>query len=527
MEPGALALNDYFDILKRRKWSLALPALIVFVMAVTIAMMLPSIFKSSATILIEEQEIPENFVVSTVTSYAEQRLQSIKQRIMSTTRLMEMINRFNLYTELKEKWTSEEIVQKMRDDIKFDTISADVVDRQTGRPSIATIAFSLSYEGKNPNKVQQVTSMLTSLYLEENLKVRTRRTKETYTFLDDEKGKVKADLNVIEKKIAVFKEAHINALPELLQVNVQGLNNIERSIERIEEQLRSLKEREGYLQTQLASIPESVDPDKKRLQELKMQLTHLTTRYSDHYPDVIKTRAEIAELEKRLNDTSKPSDSTAGPPDNTAYITLSAQLASTRADIDSVKLQIHNLNNEKAKYQQRIESTPKIEQEYNGLIVERRTTHAKFDDLMRKLMEARVAYGLEEEQKGERFTLIDPALFPEKPFKPNRMAIVLIGFVLGVGAGVGFGALREFADHSVKNPIELARLTNFPVLASIPEIITDKDITRRRVKRIVWAGVSICVIAGGIAVFHFLVMDLDIFWVKLMRKVDRLLVFKW
>lgn len=527
MEPSAMALNDYVDILRRRKWSLILPSLIIFTTAVALAMVLPSIFKSTSTILIEEQEIPANFVMSTVTSFAEQRLQSINQRIMSTSRLLEMINRFNLYPELMGKWTTEEIVAKMRGDIKLETISAEVMDRRTGRPSAATIAFSLSYTGKNPKKVQQVADRLTSLYLEENLKVRTRRTKETYTFMELEMEKVKASLSAIEEKIATFKGKHVNELPELLQVNIQGLNTIERSIERAEEQFRNLKEREGYLQTQLASIPETMDPGKQRLKELKTQLTHLTTRYSDQYPDVIKTRAEIAEIEKKLKQDAKPSESnsTVDTPDNPAFITLSSQLASTKSEIDSVKQQIRELNQRKEQYQHKIETTPKVEQEYNALLTERRNTQAKFDDLMRKSMEARVAYGLEQEQKGERFILIDPARVPQKPYSPNRLAIVLIGFVLGIGTGVGFGALREFTDHSVHNGNELVRATDFPVLASLPEIITQQDIARKRMKRMVWVGASVCVIVGGILIFHFLVMDLDVFWAKLLRKVDRLLIF--
>jgi uncharacterized protein involved in exopolysaccharide biosynthesis len=138
---------------------------------------------------------------------------------------------------------------------------------------------------------------------------------------------------------------------------------------------------------------------------------------------------------------------------------------------------------------------------------------------MRKHMEARVAQGLEKEQKGERFTLIEPPRLPEKPFKPNRMAIMLIGMVLGVGAGIGLTALREFSDDAVRDGDSLTMMTQFPVLAGIPEIMTAKDITRRRTKRFIWAATAVGVMVIGLVVFHFLVMDLDIFWAKLMRKL--------
>jgi hypothetical protein len=134
-------------------------------------------------------------------------------------------------------------------------------------------------------------------------------------------------------------------------------------------------------------------------------------------------------------------------------------------------------------------------------------------------MEARVAHGLEKEQKGERFTLIEPPRLPEKPFKPNRLAIMLIGVVLGMGAGVGLAALREFSDDAVRNGDSLTMATRFPVLAGIPEIMTAKDVSDRRKKRLVWSGCAVGAVVLGLVAFHFFVMDLDIFWAKLMRKL--------
>ena len=295
MEPKEMTLNDYLVIVKRRKWSFILPAAMFIIATAVVALTLPSIYKSTSTILIEEQDIPIEFVMASVTSYAEQRLQSIYQRIVSFSKLLDMINRFNLYPDLKERWTTEEIVEKMREDILLEPISAEVTDRRTGRPSTATIAFTLSYEGKNPGNVQRVANVIASLFLEENLRVREKQVTETSEFLENEMEKVKANLSELEAEMAEFKTAHMNELPELLQVNMQSLNNIESNIERLSEQLRNLKEREGYLQTQLASSPWNLpappgDQDERfdlvRLEELKIQLVHLQSRYSEQYPDV-------------------------------------------------------------------------------------------------------------------------------------------------------------------------------------------------------------------------------------------------
>lgn len=148
MDQSVMPPADYGVIFKRRLWSFLLPAIGISVIAILTALLLPPIYQSSSTILIEEQEIPSEYVMTTVTSYAEQRLQVINQRIMSTSRLTEIIDRFSLYADLKEKLTKDEIVEKMREAITMDTINVEVVDRRTGRPSTATIAFILSFRGK-------------------------------------------------------------------------------------------------------------------------------------------------------------------------------------------------------------------------------------------------------------------------------------------------------------------------------------------------------------------------------------------
>jgi polysaccharide chain length determinant protein (PEP-CTERM system associated) len=515
--------TDYIDIIKRRKLSLIIPAVAVFLLAVAVALLLPSIYRSEATILIEEQEVPEDFVRAPVASYAEQRLQMIHQRIMSSVRLKEIIDRFDLYRDMRDKLTSEEIIEKMRDHTLMAPISVEVMDRRTGRPGMATIAFSLAYEGKgSPTKIQQVANRLTSLFLDENLRVRVRQTEETAKFLEDEAKRVKHSLDEIESAIAIYKKKHISVLPELLSVNLQALNDIERRIDVLNEQLKSQKEREGYLQTQLANVSPDItadSEDKLRLHELKGQLVHLQTKFSDSYPDVIKTKVEIAMLEKQMAQRSKDGPNSSNTPDNPAYITLASQLSSTRADINSIHQQIRDLKKKEEKYQQRVETTPIVEEKYRALLQNRDTTQAKYDDLTAKLMEAKVSHGLEKEQKGERFTLIDPPKLPEKPYKPNRLAIILIGFVLGIGSGVGTAAAREFMDDTARCADDLIKAGLGPVLGGIPVLETGKEKQRSMISRYFVAAGVVFLCVFGVIVFHYFVIDLDLFWVKVMRKV--------
>lgn len=514
MDTSTIIPQDYLAILKRRQWMLIIPFACVFGTAVIVALALPPVYKSTTTILIEQQDVPADFVKATVSTYAEQQLQIINQRIMSTPKLLGVIQRFNLYPDLRDTVMTEEVIARMRADIKLEPVSINVVDPKTGRPTAATIAFTLSYDGRNPEKVLQVANVLASLFLEENVQQRERQASEVSRFLETESDKVKADLDRIDATIARFKKEHVNDLPELLQVNMQSMMDIERNIDTANNQLAQLREKEGYLKTQLASTPpEFKETDKQRLNELNVRLVNLKNQFSDEHPDVIKTKAEIAELEKRI----KANPSRQLRPDNPAYITLAAQLASTQAEIQSVNAQVRDLKLRLSEYKGRLITSPQVESEYKSLIMERDNTQAKYDDLMRKFMEAKVSQGLEKEQKGERFTIIDPARLPEKPYKPNRLAIMLIGLVLGLGAGIGAAATQEYTDTSIKNAGMLSRATSFPVLASIPVILTPKELQQAHSRRLLFLAGGIAALVLTLIVVHFLVTDLGVFTARLGR----------
>lgn len=520
MEIEPITAQDFLDILKRRRWSIIVPAGAVFILAAIVAFVWPPVYRSTATILIEEQEVPREYVNTAVTTYADQRLQTLNQRIMGTTKLMEIITKFKLYDDLKSKWTTEEIIDKMRKDIKFNTVSADVIDPRTGQPRPATIAFTVSYNGKNPAVVQQVASELTSLYLEENLKDREEQSQGTSKFLEDEMKAVQAQLAGFDDQIKTYKQGHINSLPELTQLNLQSLDSLEREIVSLSYQLRTLKERESNIQTELSTIPtDAGNQDKTRLSELRVKLGEMKTRLTDEHPDVIKAKSEIAELVKQLRAAGR--DTADNKPDNPAYITLSSQLSGVQSEIDSTKRQIATLSKKRDDYKGRISASPAVEEGYKNILLQRNNLQLKYDDLSKKFMEAKVSNGMEKEQKGDRFTLIDAARLPEKPVSPNIPAILLIGLVLGLGSGVGVAALSEQGDQTARTPEMLARVTSFPVLASIPEIVTWEDVARQKVKR---KRAIICVLIFLIicpVIFQFFVMDLDVFWAKAQRKIAK------
>ena len=574
-------IRDVWAIFLKRKKFFIIPFGVLFILATAIAFLLPAIYESKTTILIEDQQIPPEFVRSTVTGFADQRIQSLTQQILSRTKLWEIIQQFQLYSEMQEKYTREEILEKMRDDIQLETISAEVGagGQKQARPgqSAITIAFSISYRGKNPETVQKVAGTLASLYLEQNLKIREAQAKTTTQFLEAESKELRERIQAIGAKITAFKKEHEGNQPELQGFNQAQAVRLDQETKQIDNQIRADEDRRVYLEGQLATVKpeapvtssgERVTDPQTRLRTLQIQLADLQSKFSDDYPDIRKTKREMAELEKleksqsggssqkqeklaqlkaelaekqgkysaehpdirklkneiaRLEqqpDKSAPSKAV-NVPDNPAYINLTTQIETTKNEIASLQRQREALKDKLTMFNQRLEQAPRLEQEYFALQRDYTNSTAKYQEVMNKIMEARISEGMEEHQKGEKFTLIDPASYPQKPVKPNRWLIVLAGFVLSMGAGVGAVALAEQMDHSLNNADELASFTGFPVLGSITRIgITEDVIAHRRKRRFIWTAIGLGLLLG-LLLFHFLYMDLWVLTARLLRLMHK------
>lgn len=562
-------LRFFWRVLCARKHFFIWPAVAIVFITAIVALALPPIYESTSTILIEEQQIPPDFVRTLVTGLADQRIQSLNQQILSRTRLLEIIRQFNLYPELRNKYTNEEIIEKMRKDIRVDLISAQVSDKKRGQQAqggTVTIAFTVAYLGNNPEVVQRVNGMLVSLYLQENLKIRELQAKTTTQFLESELKGIKERITDLGDKITAFKGKHETIIPELQQFNRAQAENLERQIEQINVQIKAVEERKFYLEGQLATVnpnllattssgerlldpatrlkvlevslidlqsrysPEHPDVvkvkreiaeltkvtrggtiapslKKERLAKLQAELAQKQGRYADQHPEVVKLRKEIAELEK-MPEEAKGVKEAAAQPDNPAYVNLLTNVHAAANSIQALKKQNEGLEAKLAGYRRRIEEAPKVEQEYLALTRDYQNAHAKHQEIMNKILEARISEGMEESQKGEKFTLIDPASYPEKPVSPKRGLIFLAGLILSLGAGLGMVALTENHDHSVKSADELAWLTGLPVMGSIARIVTLQDEARKKKrKRLIWSLSGLTVLAA-LLIFHLFIMDL-------------------
>lgn len=495
-------IKELVEIARRRQWCIIIPTACGLITAGVASWLIPPQYSSTATILIEAQEVPREYVKANISSYADQRIQAINQQIMGAPRLIELIRRFDLYNELKGKVPMETIIEKMRKNIKLTPISAEVVDPRSGSPAQATIAFSISYLGAKPAAVQQVTNELAALYLSENVKGRDKQSAVTYRFLQDEMRAIQENLASIDRRIASFKQQNLDSLPEHAQVNVQSYEEADRQVRLLSDQLRGALEKEETMRSELVAVPAILDSnDKESLRQLKLRLNELKAHFSDEYPDVKKTKMEIEQMEEEMHNRARSESR----PDNPAYVTLTSQLAGVRADVASLKRQIAQMASKRDSYQRRIHASPRVEQGYKAILVERENLQQKHDDLAKKALEANVAHGMEKEQLGERLTLVDPARLPQKPASPNVPAIVLVGFVIGLGSGVGLAAIKESGDDTVRSAEDLSELTGHPVLATIPDIVTAAEKSKKKIRS--WFLAAFAVVAIAVCAISYLFAD--------------------
>ena len=567
----------------RRRWKLGVTTLfVVLVVGVAISLLLPSKYRSSATILIEQQEIPQDFVRSMITSFASQRIELISQQVMTTTNLLDIIQRYDLYTDDRQRKPREVIIERMRENVGMNMISADVVDPQSGRPMQATIAFQVSFTDRRGRTAQRVANELTTLYLNRNLEQRAAKASETAAFLKVEADRLAAEIAEQEALLAEFKQQNMDSLPELAQFNYSTLDRTELELREVQRQKSVIDERRIYLESELSQVNPYSDlytdtgqrilspadrikalsseiaslkgiygerhPALQRRQkeldalrettghtaaELETlqseryarsrELEELRTTYTDDHPAVVRLTKQVAGLDEQIAavDTADARDvaSPAIEPENPAYIQLRAQLEAALAERESLEQRETQLRAKVEVLDQRLAATPQIERSYKEFLRQIDNARLKFTEVRAKELEARLAENLEIGRQGERFTLIEPPLPPQKPVSPNRPMLLGVSLFVGIVVALGVVAVADTLDTSVRDRAGLESLLGAMPLGTVPQFVTIAE--RRQAKRLrigASLGVTSAMLLTVVAVHHFY-RPLDVLFFIVMRKV--------
>jgi polysaccharide chain length determinant protein (PEP-CTERM system associated) len=508
---GPLTIHDYLEIGLRRKWYIIIPFVLSVLVSAGVYKLLPKVYKATTLILVQPQNVPENYIRPTISESVGGRLNTVSQEILSRTRLQKIIDEFNLYTDLRNKLYMEEIIERMRKAIE--------VKVQEQRREQMQNSFTISFEGEKPEVVMRVTNKLASMFIEENLKVRESQAENTSAFLNKELLDMERRLKREEQNIRKFKELYMGKLPEQRDANLKILDRLQLQLQSTANNIRAAEDRSILIQNQIELFKKQQSLDSARetrlspvlnqtetrsgplpedqliaqLNSLKTDLAIARSKYKENHPDVIDLKKRVATLEPRVrkllekketeNESSAKKveiseENLLSPVPNPEHEKLlsryTVQYREALAEAKRLREEEKSLKEEIASYQKRIEDTPKLEQDLVLLTRDYEFLKANYQSLLDKKIQAQMAENLERKQQRDQFKVLDPARLPEKPVRPDRNKTLLLGAILGLGLGLGLAWLRESSDPSFRAVSEVEEYLKVPVLAILPNLKEEK-----------------------------------------------------
>jgi polysaccharide biosynthesis transport protein len=510
------SFDSPFDVLAlvfRRRWWAACCFVLLSSAVVTVAWMLPPLYVSETLILIEPRDVPEDFVKDLVSVSTEDRLSSIQETVLSRTNLLRILNEFSADLPNLRGLDDDARVNRIRKRIKIDV--------QTRRDrNRSPLYFRVAFENESPALAQKVAGRLAALFIEHDSRTREQQVFGTTQFMSGELDKVSMQLNEAASQLRVIKERYRNELPEHLDTNLRSLDRFHEQLKANTEALDRYVTMRLSLELQLTdtpaqiskTLPPLVSPSRplqtrsplvEQYRQKEMAYKELRNRYTERHPDVLSLKSELDRLQAEIppEDFQEiQQEEAAGPTvitePNPVYQRLTAQLEEVKTEIAIrdrertwIQEQINKLN-------WRIQNTPQREQEIASLLREHDELQKQYEDLKGKLSQARLAESLESKQKGAQFVILDPAGFPMRPSKPNRLMILLLGIAGSLGMGLAVAVGVDFMDQKVWTQAELEKFMGMPVLVEIPEIASSRQLRheqkkKRRQRILAAAGVAI------------------------------------
>lgn len=446
---------------------------VFFVVAIVCVLRIPDTYRAETRILVNPQRVSSKFVSNAVSMGASERLNTLGQQVLSTSRLEAIFNQLNLFPNLRNRIGHQELIDRMRRNIGIE------LKQSTDGPS----SFTLSYQGESAPEVAAVTNRLADSFIAWNLHDREQEAQGTTDFLSNELFTTKDELDRLDERLRTYKLQHLGELPDQLQANMQTLS-------RLQVQLQGNVEAQSRLDRELFLV--KADPEARSLflnsprilsprDQLQAQLTgarqeiaELRKHYTSEFPDVLKKQAEIQSLQGQL-DESFELKSTSQPTQSPA-VNKSPQAQLLALERNRLMKEQHQIETNIRNYQGRVDSEPIREQEISQLLRDYETARLHYSSLLEKNYSAKMSAQLERQQQGGSFTLLDVARVPDKPIAPNRMALFGGALFLGFAAGIGAGILREVFDTTVKSESMLREiLPGVPILGLTPNLGNARD----------------------------------------------------
>jgi succinoglycan biosynthesis transport protein ExoP len=475
----SVSAKQLFEVLQQHAPIVFLTSLLLAVLGIAGISLLPNVYRAVTTILVDPQKIPEKYVSSTVTTDPNARMNTLTQQVLSASRLQEIIDKDNLYPELRKKKSREEVLDFMREKTKIEL-------KQSPEPEQGLSSFSISYEDNDRMLVALIANQLASSFIDWNLKVRQQQALGTTQFLSSELQQAKESLEEQESQLEAFKMKHVGATPNELNGNLQALSRLQAETQSNMDAISRL-DQERILLAQVKSAETQAVPltERDRLLQEKRRLEserwNLKRQFTDTYPDVIAVNEQLRNLEARLAVMPEPAkDSTESYDSNTQV-----RLALIDKELQRHKQHLTELQQQMQTYQWKVDSVPVLETQLAELTRNYEASRQNYQSLLDKTFSAEMSEELERKQQAERFTILDPAKTPEKPVRPNRLpmmagvlfAALLIPAATVIGVHLLSGSIKSEAEVREMLPFEI------PILGVIPPIESRVDLHRGRLMK--------------------------------------------
>jgi len=489
MENRELTMEDYLAMVGRRLKVILIPLLLAPVAGFMTSYIFPPRFTSQSMILVEGQKVPENYVAPVITSDFTQRISTLQEQILSTSRLRPVVESLGIVKPEDEGKLMEDIRANMTVTPVITSISSAAASGKKPTPSANNEplpGFYLGYTDNSPSRAQKICSALTSLMVDENLRTRAETASDTTKFLERQVEDAKRAIDEQDAKLAAFKNQHMGELPTDVDTNMKMLGSLNSQLDATTQNLNRAQQDKSYAESMLAQqlavwkgSQSNLNPQtlEQQLSLLQAQLMQLQARYTDDYPDVIKTKADIAKVQGRLDEVHKQMNSAAPASEGAG-----ANSADEPTEIRQLRLQIHQFKDvidqatsDQKKlqaqinvYQARTAMSPAIEEQYREVTRDYDNAQNFYRDLLAKKSSADVATNMENAQQGEQMVILMPAALPTDPSFPNRPLLAAAGMGAGLGLGLLIAIWLEFSDRSIRTEKDVAAAMDLPMLISVP-----------------------------------------------------------
>jgi polysaccharide chain length determinant protein (PEP-CTERM system associated) len=479
-----LTFEDYLAILRRRRWLIIIPAILGISAGIVLTVFLPKKYTSHTLILIEQPAVSESYVKPVVSEALDQRLASMKEQILSRTRLQHLVEQLDPHQEDGQRVPMEELVERLRNTITVTPLSA-----MAGTRSPALPGFSVDVTMGDARLAQQMCTEITSWFMEQNLRTRQQQAEDTTQFLAKQLEEAKARLDDQDARLAAFQRHYMGELPEDDKSNLTLLIGMSPQLEVASQALNQARQdkafTESLLSQQLAALnssKETKNPQtlEQQLRNLQNQMQSLEGHYTENHPDVVKLKGDIAELQKKLADASAhPHAHPSNQDEQEVGVTINEppEIQQLRARLHQTNLAISQRMHEQEELQRqikilqgRVQSSPMIQQEFKALTRDYQTALEFYNELLKKRNESQMATELERRQQGEQFRVLDPPSLPERPSFPRPSLFGLGGLGAGLVLGLGMTMIFEFWNKSMWTKEDIEFYLGVPTLALIPSV---------------------------------------------------------